>query len=219
MRQNQMKNIRVIIIDDHTLIRETWSFLINSDPRFLVVAETGNAEEGIELCKQHRPDLVMLDINLPGMSGMEALPLIRKYAPGTKVLAVSLHTQPVYVKKMMQNSASGYVTKNSSREEMFNALLEVYSGKKYICREIKDILAEDMTADHSKQNNMNLLSLREIEIIDLVKQGLSSKEIAASANISVKTVEVHRYNILKKLRLRNSAELVNYVNSNSQPAA
>jgi DNA-binding NarL/FixJ family response regulator len=214
-----MQNIRLIIIDDHTLIRQTWSYFLSSDPRFSVVAETGNAEEGIELCKQHRPDLVMLDINLTGMSGMEALPLIRKYAPGTKVLAVSLHTQPVYVKKMMHNGASGYVTKNSSREEMITALLEVYSGKKYICGEIKNILAHDMMGQDNKQGNINLLSLREMEIIDFIKQGHSSKEIAAITNISVKTVEVHRYNILKKLQLRNSAELVNYMNCYSEPAA
>jgi DNA-binding NarL/FixJ family response regulator len=214
-----MQNIRLIIIDDHTLMRQTWSFFLSKDPRFSVVAETGNAEEGIELCKQHRPDLVMLDINLPGMSGMEALPLIRKYAPGTKVLAVSLHTQPVYVKKMMQNGAAGYVTKNSSREEMINALLEVCAGQKYICSEIKNILALDMMGTGHRQSNMNLLSLREMEIIDLIKEGLSSKEIAASINIAVKTVEVHRYNILKKLQLRNSAELVNYINRYSEPAA
>jgi DNA-binding NarL/FixJ family response regulator len=212
-------SIRLVIIDDHMLIRETWSLLLNSDPGFVVVGQTGNGEDGIELCKQLRPDLVMLDINLPGMSGMEAIPPIRKYAPGTKVLAVSLHTQPVYVKKMMQNGASGYITKNSSREEMITALLEVYSGKKYICREIKTILAEHMAAGNNKQNNINLLSLREMEIIDFIKQGLSSKEIAATANISVKTVEAHRYNILRKLSLRNSAELVNYINRYNQSAA
>jgi DNA-binding NarL/FixJ family response regulator len=212
-------SIRLVIIDDHMLIRETWSLLLNSDPGFVVVGQTGNGEDGIELCKQLRPDLVMLDINLPGMSGMEAIPPIRKYAPGTKVLAVSLHTQPVYVKKMMQNGASGYITKNSSRKEMITALLEVYSGKKYICREIKTILAEHMAAGNNKQNNINLLSLREMEIIDFIKQGLSSKEIAATANISVKTVEAHRYNILRKLSLRNSAELVNYINRYNQSAA
>lgn len=214
-----METIRLIIIDDHTLIRETWSFFLSTDPRFSVVAETGNAEEGIELCKQHRPDLVLLDINLPGMSGMEALPFIRKYAPGTKVLAVSLHTQPVYVKKMMKSGAAGYVTKNSSRGEMINALLEITAGQKYICGEIKNILALDMMPAGHGQTNMNLLSLREMEIIDLIKHGLSSKEIAASLNIAVKTVEVHRYNILKKLNLRNSAELVNYVNHYNEPAA
>ena len=96
-----MNPIRLIIIDDHTLVRETWSFILNNDPRFTVMAESPSAEEGIELCKQHRPDIVMLDINLPGMNGMEAVPLIRKFAPGTKIIGVSLHTQVAYVKKMM----------------------------------------------------------------------------------------------------------------------
>jgi DNA-binding NarL/FixJ family response regulator len=214
-----MQQLRLVIIDDHMLLRETWSFLLNSDPRFAVVGQSGDGEEGIELCKQLRPDLVMLDINLPGMSGMDALPIIKKYAPGTKILAVSLHTQPVYVKKMMQNGASGYVTKNSSREEMINALLEISAGKKYICGEIKNILAHNMCTENNKQSNISLLSLREMEMIDFVRQGLSSKEIAAKVNISVKTVEVHRYNILRKLSLRNSAELVNYINHYNESAA
>jgi DNA-binding NarL/FixJ family response regulator len=211
-----MSQIKLIIIDDHKLVRETWSFILNHDPRFSVVAESGTAEEGIELCRQHRPDLVILDINLPGMDGLNAVPLIRKYAPGTKIIGVSLHTQVAYVKKMMQNGASGYITKNSSREEMTEALIAVQRGKKYICREIKNNIAEGMTNDESQQRNSKALSLREMEIMDMVRQGLSSKEIAAAASIAVKTVEVHRYNILKKLNLKNAAALVNYMNECSE---
>jgi DNA-binding NarL/FixJ family response regulator len=127
-----MNQITIIIIDDHTLLRETWSFILNKDPRFTVVALSGNAEDGIELCKQYRPDIVILDINLPGINGMEAVPLIRKFAPGTKIVGVSLHTQPSYVKRMMQNGASGYITKNSSRDEMTEALIRISEGNKYI---------------------------------------------------------------------------------------
>jgi two-component system invasion response regulator UvrY len=195
------------------LIRETWSFFLNSDPRFSVIGQSGNAEEGIELCKQLRPDIVLLDINLPGINGMQAVPLIRKFAPGIKIIGVSLHTQVSYVKKMMQTGAVGYITKNSTQEEMKEALIEVSEGKKYICREIREILAGNFISDENKVN-FNTLSVREIEIIELVRQGFSSKEIAIEKSISVKTVEVHRYNILKKLNLRNAAELVNYFNKN-----
>jgi DNA-binding NarL/FixJ family response regulator len=206
-----MQKISLVIIDDHTLIRQSWSFILNKDPRFIVVAESGNAEEGIERCLLHQPNVVLLDINLPCMSGLDAVPLILRHAPSTKVLGVSLHTQPAYVKKMMQNGASGYITKNSSREEMMRALLEVHHGKKYICEEIKNILSENMLSG-KQDSTFQSLSTREMQIIDLIKQGLSSKEIAVNACIAVKTVEVHRYNILRKLQLKNSAALVNYIN-------
>lgn len=214
-----MKKIRLVIVDDHKLLRETWSFILNQNPLFSVIAECGSAEEAVEICKLQRPDLVMLDINLPGISGMEAVPLLRKFAPGVRILSVSLHTQPVYVRKMMQSGASGYVTKNSTQEEMINALVTVSEGKKYICTEIKNILADEIIDDNGKKKNINLLSLREMEIIDMIRQGLSSKEIAAAAHISVKTVEVHRYNILKKLQLKNAAQLVNYVHQHAAPFA
>src|SRR5688572_15088036 len=122
-----MEKITILIADDHTLVRETWSFILNTDPRFTVVAESGSGEEAIELAKKLRPNVVIMDINLPGMNGIEATQQIRKYSPGTKILGVSLHTQPTYARKMMQNGAMGYVRKNSSREEMFKAILEIRS--------------------------------------------------------------------------------------------
>lgn len=186
--------------------------ILNKDERFSVIAECGEALQGVELCRQHRPDIVLLDINLPGMSGMDAVPLIRKFAPCTKIIGVSLHTQVAYVKKMMRSGASGYITKNSHKEEMMDALMEVYEGRKFICGEIKDILATGMMKGETEEKNLNALSVREIQIINFIRKGLSSKEIAQAISISVKTVEVHRYNILKKLHLKNAAALVNYMN-------
>ena len=210
-----MDKITILIADDHTLVRETWSFILNTDPRFTVVAESGSGEEAVELAKNLRPMIVIMDINLPGMNGIEATQLIRKFSPGSKVLGVSLHTQPTYARKMMQKGAMGYVTKNSSREEMFKAIMEIQSGKKYICDEIKNILSEQVISGEDQNTGLNSLSQREIEIISFIKKGNSSKEIAEALNISVKTVEVHRYNILKKLNLKNAAALVNFIN-NSQ---
>lgn len=210
-----MDKISILIADDHTLVRETWSFILNTDPRFTVVAESGSGEEAVELAKKLRPQIVIMDINLPGMNGIEATQLIRKFSPGSKVLGVSLHTQPTYARKMMQKGAMGYVTKNSSREEMFKAIMEIQGGKKYICDEIKNILSEQVISGDDPQTGLNSLSQREIEIINYIKKGFSSKEIADALNISVKTVEVHRYNILKKLNLKNAAALVNFIN-NSQ---
>lgn len=212
-----MEKITILIADDHTLVRETWSFILNTDPRFKVIAESGSGEDAVELAKQLRPNIVIMDINLPGMNGIEATQLIRKFSPGSKVLGVSLHTQPTYARKMIQKGAMGYVTKNSSREEMFKAIIEIQDGKKYICDEIKNILSEQVISGEDPQNQggLNSLSQREIEIISFIKKGDSSKEIADALNISVKTVEVHRYNILKKLNLKNAAALVNFIN-NSQ---
>lgn len=210
-----MEKITILIADDHTLVRETWSFILNNDPRFQVVAECGSGEEAVELARNLRPNIVIMDINLPGINGIEATQQIRKFSPASKILGVSLHTQPTYARKMMQKGASGYVTKNSSREEMYKAIVEIHSGKKYICEEIKNILSEQVISGEEPQSGLNSLSQREIEIITLIKNGHSSKEIAESLNISVKTVEVHRYNILKKLNLKNAASLVNFIN-NSQ---
>jgi len=210
-----MDKITILIADDHTLVRETWSFILNTDERFKVVAESGSGEEAVELARQMRPDVVIMDINLPGINGIEATQLIRKYSPASKILGVSLHTQPTYARKMMQKGAMGYVTKNSSREEMFRAITEVQQGRRYICQEIKNILSEQVINGEDQSNGVNALSQREIEIIQFIKKGFSSKEIAESLDISVKTVEVHRYNVLKKLNLKNAAALVNYIN-NSQ---
>jgi DNA-binding NarL/FixJ family response regulator len=211
-----MEKITILIADDHTLVRETWSFILNTDPRFKVIAESGSGEDAIEMAKQLRPQIVIMDINLPGMNGIEATQLIRKYSPGSRILGVSLHTQPTYARKMIQKGAMGYVTKNSSREEMFKAIMEIQAGRKYICEEIKNILSEQVIGGgDDQQGGLNSLSQREIEIITFIKKGNSSKEIADTLNISVKTVEVHRYNILKKLNLKNAAALVNFIN-NSQ---
>jgi two-component system invasion response regulator UvrY len=210
-----MEKITILIADDHTLVRETWSFILNTDERFKVIAETGSGEEAVELAKELRPNIVIMDINLPGMNGIEATQLIRKFSPVSKILGVSLHTQPTYARKMIQKGAMGYVTKNSSREEMFKAIIEVQNGRRYICEEIKNILSEQVINGEDQNTGLNALSQREIEIINFIKKGFSSKEIAESLEISVKTVEVHRYNVLKKLNLRNSAALVNYIN-NSQ---
>lgn len=208
-----MKKITILIADDHTLVRETWSFILNSDPRFRVVAECRSGEEAVELAKKFTPDFVIMDISLTGMNGLEATEQIRKLSPASKILGVSIHNQPAYAKKMMQKGAMGYVTKNSSKDEMFRAIEEINEGRRYICNEIKNIISENALIAEDEQAGISNLSHREIEIIALIKKGLSSKQVAESLHISTKTVEVHRYNVLKKLKLKNTAALVNFINS------
>ena len=208
-----MTHITILIADDHKLIRETWAFILSSDPRFKVLADCGDAETAVEIAKIQRPDIVLMDINMVPFSGFEATEKIRKLSPSSKIIGVSMHSQPAYAKKMLQAGAMGYVTKNSSREEMMKAILEVHGGRKYICEEIKNIISEQLMDESSDAPNINALTEREIQIINYIREGLSSKEMAAVLNISLKTVEVHRHNILKKLKLKNAASLVNFINS------
>jgi Response regulator containing a CheY-like receiver domain and an HTH DNA-binding domain len=206
-----MQQIRIIIVDDHVLVREGWNLLLNSDKRFKVIAECGSAESANDTVRLTRPDVVLLDINLPGMNGVEAVPIIKKISPDTKILGVSLHASPAYAKKFMGQGGNGYLTKNSPKEEMIEAILKIYKGEKFICREIKDLVSANLFEENEPSSKLNLLSPRELEIISLIKKGMTSKEIAEKLHIVVKTVEVHRFNILKKLQLKNSASLVNFI--------
>lgn len=209
-----MNKVSIIIVDDHKLIRETWSFILGSDPRFKVIADYGDPEEAIEMTKKYRPDIVLMDINMTPISGFDATEQIRRFSPNTKIIGVSMHSQPAYAKKMLQVGAQGYVTKNSSKDEMVKAILEVGKGNRYICDEIRHIISEQLTDTEGEGPDIQSLTEREIQIIHFIKAGNSSREIALHLEISLKTVEVHRHNILKKLRLKNSASLVNFINSN-----
>jgi len=209
-----MEKITILLVDDHKLIRDSWSFILNSDSRFIVVGETSSGEEAIEMATEKRPKIILMDVNMSPINGFDATKQIHKISPDSRIIAVSMHTMPAYAKRMLQLGAMGYVTKNSSKEEMIKAIVEVSNGKKYICEEVKAILADQELEENSdKGGDMNNLSRRELDIIKLIKEGLSSREIALQLDISLKTVEVHRYNVLKKLKLKNTAALVNYINA------
>ncbi len=207
-----MGKITILLVDDHKLIRDSWSFILNSDSRFQVIGETSNADDAVEIARTKKPDIVLMDINMTPVNGFEATKLVRKFSPGSKIIGISMHSMPAYARRMLQIGAMGYVTKNSSKDELINSIVEVYGGKKYICEEVKNILAQQELEDEGGTPDMNVLSRRELDIVQLIKEGLSSKEIALRLDISLKTVEVHRYNILKKLSLKNTAALVNFIN-------
>lgn len=207
-----MEKVTILLVDDHKLIRDSWSFILNSDPRFTVIGETSSGEEAIQIAGLKKPEIILMDVNMSPVNGFDATKQIQKVSPESKVIAVSMHTMPAYAKRMLQLGAMGYVTKNSSKEEMIAAIIEVSEGKKYICEEVKNILAQQELDESAAQGDMNNLSRREIDIIKLIKEGMSSKQIALELDISLKTVEVHRYNILKKLKLKNTAALVNFIN-------
>jgi DNA-binding NarL/FixJ family response regulator len=208
-----MEKITILVTDDHTLIRQSWSMILNADPRFQVVAESGSGEQAVEIVKELKPNIVIMDISLPGINGVEATQLIKKISPGTKVLAVSMYTQPLYAITIIKQGAKGFVTKNSSHLELYNAIIEIHNNRTYMSNDVNTNLADQMLNGYKQRDGLNSLTRKEIEVIGFVKNGYSSKEIGNLLGITKKTVEVHRYNILKKLNLKNTAALVNHINS------
>src|SRR5580700_8675516 len=162
-----MKKVSIMIVDDHTLIRETWSFLLGKNENFDVVAECGDGERAIELARDKRPDVVLLDINMAPMSGFDVLKMIRKYSPGSKIIGVSMHSQPAYAKKMLR----------------LEAISEVCNNHIFICQEVKNILSDQLLNNDQVNPDINNLSDREMQIVRALKEGLSSKEIASELSI------------------------------------
>jgi DNA-binding NarL/FixJ family response regulator len=209
------KKISIIIFDDHNLVAEMWSDLINSDERFSVVGICNDtSEKSIESVKTKRPDVVIMDINIQPTSGIEATKLVKKGSPGTKVIGVSMHNQPSFAKRMLKNGALGYVTKSSNKSEMFEAIETVVTGKIFVCKEIQENLSKQVFED-DETPDISKLSEREVDVLKLIKDGLSSKEIADKLFLSSRTVEVHRSNILKKLNLKNTASLLKFIHNSS----
>lgn len=209
-----MNKTTILIADDHTLIRETWSFILNTHPCFSVVGECGSGEAAVKLAGQLRPQVALIDINLPGISGLEATALIRKASPASRILGISMHTHPSFARQMIQKGASGYVTKSSPREELFRAISEILTGKKFVCQEIKDALSEQMVCGDRKQETLHALTARELQVIAHIARGKTSREIGAELGLSVNTVEVHRYRILQKLQLKNTIALIQFIHQN-----
>ena len=207
-----MEKITILLADDHKLILESWKYMLDADGRFTVVGIANSGKQAVELATSLRPRVVLLDINMQEMDGFEATKLIRKCAPGAKIIGVSMHSMPAYAKKMIKCGASGYVTKNSTRQELIQAIMDVNEDETYICDEVKSIIVNRELVTTTSVGDINQLSKRELEVVSFITRGMSSKEISSELNLSLKTVEVHRYNILKKLSLPNAASLVNYVN-------
>jgi two-component system invasion response regulator UvrY len=205
-----MKKITILIVDDHILIREAWRQLLNGDPRYTVVGDCSSGEAAFELTGQFHPDIILMDINLQGLGGLEATPVIHKAYPESKIIGLSGYAEVCYVKTMIKAGAMGYVTKSSGAAELFKAIDEVYNNRKYICDEIKNLLCNDIT-DGKDRKRSGMLSTREFEIIKHLQQGFSSKEIALLLKLSAKTIDMHRNNIRRKLNVKNTAALVNHI--------
>ena len=198
--------IKVLIVDDHTLISEAWTSLLKDAPGISVIGNADNENDAFDKAILLRPDIILMDINLGQGSGIDATIKINDALPKTKVIGLSLHDDITYVKKFLAVGAKGYLTKNTNKSELISAIHEVNQGNLFIGKEIKDryftsLLNMD-TATSQKE-----LTMKEIEIVKLIANGLTSKEIGVKLFLSPRTIEKHRHNILKKLSLPNAAQL------------
>ena len=206
-----MNGIKLIIIEDHTMVREMWKVLLTPLQGFTIVADCGNISEAKKIIRKEKADVILLDINLAGDSAFDLMPDILHYAPLSKILVVSMHNIVSYAKKILRLGAHGYITKNSTNDELIEAIRTIAEGKKFICKEVKALLSIESSETGSGIPDINKLSHRELEIVQLLKKGKNSKEISEALEISLRTVEVHRYNILHKLNLKNTPALIHYI--------
>ncbi|MEP7375985.1 MAG: response regulator transcription factor [Chitinophagaceae bacterium] len=207
-----MDKISILLVDDHRLLRETWETILNSDPRFEVIASTGDAENAIEIANTLEPHIIVMDISMTPVNGIEATRQITNHQQTSEIICVSMHNGMVYAKQILQAGAKGYLTKNSSKEELIIAIVKVSEGSIYLGEDIRNMVSPEILP--AKTSVLSTLTARQIEIILLLKEGLSSKQVSHQLKLSWRTVQVHRYNILKKLKVKNIAALINFANIN-----
>jgi len=205
-----VKKIKLMIAEDQAIILHSLMILLNSIPNIEVIGTALNGLDLLTLLENDKPDVILMDINMPKMNGIEATKILDEKMPWVKVIALSMYDHPVYIKKMFKSGAKGFVSKNATKLELGKAIQMVYGGEIYISEEISRILLREYSSatDSDENGDYTSLTSREIEIIQLLADGLYTKEIAEKLFISDKTVERHKTNILKKLKLRNTAQLV-----------
>jgi DNA-binding NarL/FixJ family response regulator len=203
---------RVLLADDHQLFRDGLRSLLQRSPGFTVVGEAADGLEALRLCRDLQPDVVLLDISMPGLNGVEAARRIGVEAPGTRILIVSMHADRRFVAESLRAGARGYLLKDSAFPEVVQAIQAVMRGHMFLSPAITDVVAQDFASQvpSPERSAFRLLSPREREVLQLLAEGLSTKEIAGKLSVSGKTVETHRRQIMDKLGLHSVAELTKY---------
>ncbi len=201
---------RIIIADDHRILREGLRRLIEEAPDLEVVGEAGDGEQLLEQLRAHDCQLVLLDISMPKLDGLEALALIKKHYRKLKILILSMHASIDYFKKAMQKGADGYILKENAYDRLLWAIAEIRAGRKAQSPGIVAELVEEFVGQPADQVSLDLLSKREREVLAMVARGLTSKSIGEHLNISPRTVESHRARIMEKLGLKTTAEMIRF---------
>lgn len=202
----------ILIVEDHTLLRAGLVDMILSDPVMEVIGEVDNGRDAVVKARLLEPDLVLMDLNLPLMNGTEALSEIKRSHPNIKVMVLTVHKADEYVRDTLRSGADGYLLKNATREEFMTALHKVLNGERYLSDEVSATSGGLDKTDYSA--DWERLSNREREVLKLVAEGYTNKQIASVMDISVKTVEKHRSNVMIKLNLHNSSSLTAYAIEN-----
>ncbi|MBI1940273.1 MAG: response regulator transcription factor [Acidobacteria bacterium] len=207
------KKIRVLLAEDHTLVRQGFRRILEDDPRIVVVGEASTGLTAIEQCKELKPEIVVMDLAMPELGGLEASAEILKINPQTKILILSMYSNEAYVRKAFETGAKGYMLKNAIEMDLTRAVMALAEGGAYMSPGISNLVIESLKAgsfEDTSKDPYERLTLREKEVLQLIAQGKSNKEIAVLLNISVNTVAVHRAHVMETLGLHRTAEIVLY---------
>lgn len=210
-----MEKINVVLADDHVLVRKGIVAMLESIEEISVIGEADNGEEAIEYANNLKPDIVILDIRMPGKNGLEAAAEIQHLAPQTKAVILSMHDSEEYVLQALSSGAYGYLLKDTSKNEFVKALKQVYQGTKYFSGAVSNILAnkllnkEEAIINKPIEENTYHLTKREKQILSMIIDGKHNKDIAEALDKSVRTIETHRFNIMKKIGVNNAVDMVN----------
>lgn len=210
LQPDAMYKMRTILADDHTLIRECLSAILERSPQLQVIAEAASGSEAVRLSHELQPDLVIMDIGMKEVNGIEATRCIVSGSPDTKVLILSMHADRRYVSEALDAGACGFLLKSCTTEEIFAAINMVAANDTYVCDEMRGMVERDAEKRGSDQRQEDVLTSREREVLVLLAQGKSTRGIADLLQISPKTVETHRTHVMKKLKLTNIASLTKY---------
>lgn len=202
-----MAKLRILLADDHAVVRQGFKLILNQEPDLEVVGEAANGREATDLVETLKPDLVIMDIAMPEVNGVEATRLIRQNSPACKVLVLSMHRDAVYVRETLRSGASGYILKDSIDQDLLRAIRAVAAGDSFLSPEVARTVLDDYT---QTEDPFDRLTARERQVLQMLAEGLVAKEIATALDVSVYTVDAHRGRIMKKLGLRSSTEIVRY---------
>ena len=208
-----MKNLRIVLAEDHTILREGLHALLAADPDFEIIGEARDGREAVRCIEKLEPDLLLMDLSMPRMSGMDAIREIKKRYPEIKIIALTVHKTEEYLLTTLQAGADGYVLKDATHDELVMAIKSVMGGKSYLSPGVSEKVIEGYLEGKERHRSLSpwdTLSQREREVLKLIAEGFKNKEIAGDLCISLKTVEKHRANLMKKLDLHNAAALTVY---------